>query len=206
MTSALRSRGFTLIELLVVVAIVAILAGMLMPAIAMVRDQARATACSNNQRQVGIALHSYADEWEGMYPPVVTDVVGMSDCWNRKPIWELVMERAYDDVRYRSSVFACPLTARASATAVRQSYVLSSWSATGFAATSPRARNGVRSATQSMLVGEGWNFHINATAGSVAQELFPHRSQMNVVFQDLHSEIRRADMPANTSLSHIFWY
>ena len=59
--------AFTLIELLVVISIIAIIASMLMPAIAMVRESAYATSCQSTLRQFGIANASYAAEWEGYY-------------------------------------------------------------------------------------------------------------------------------------------
>jgi prepilin-type N-terminal cleavage/methylation domain-containing protein/prepilin-type processing-associated H-X9-DG protein len=100
-----RNRGFTLIELLVVIAIIGILVALLLPAVQAARESARRTQCTNNLKQIGIALHNYHDvykrfpaedagAWSGVPPTLKTNDISVHarllPYLEQKPLYDMI--------------------------------------------------------------------------------------------------------------------
>lgn len=74
-------RGHSLIELLIVAAVIAVLAGMLLPAVSLARRMAKSASCATNQQQMFLALRMYADDNRSQFPPIRYEGGGIESMW-----------------------------------------------------------------------------------------------------------------------------
>ncbi len=118
-----RSNGFTLVELLVVIAIIGVLVGLLLPAVQAAREAARRMSCSNNFKQLGLAIHNYHSAYKqlptqgagtGAGSPVqalawwrasnsanrlnLSAMVGMTPFFEQQALWELIVNPSVQTV------------------------------------------------------------------------------------------------------------
>ncbi|MFM8634553.1 MAG: DUF1559 domain-containing protein [Planctomycetia bacterium] len=93
--------GFTLVELLAVIAIIAVLIGLLLPAVQVAREAARRMSCSNNLKQLGLALHTFADANEAFPPGEYQGAGGQKYSWIAGILPYLEARETFDRLDWR---------------------------------------------------------------------------------------------------------
>ncbi len=98
-----RTRGFTLVELLVVIAIIGILIGLLLPAVQAAREAARRMQCTNNLKQIGIAIHNYHDTHKSL-PAIMCGQPSGSPNWGCTNMITVLLPFAEQQARWDAFV------------------------------------------------------------------------------------------------------
>jgi len=142
-------RGFTLIELLVVVAIIAILAAMLLPALSQAREKARQAVCMNNLKQIGLMMHMYGQDYDDYVVPVNSYLWGVGPNATNKMTWPYFLLPYFDN---KTKIFYCP--------------VKTPWSRDPFTARGPGSY-GMNYYLHRNLADSGYQWHKISRSGSV---------------------------------------
>src|SRR5579872_386881 len=119
-----RRTGFTLIELLVVIAVIAVLIGLLLPAVQQAREAARRTQCKNNLKQIGLALLNYESSFRIFPPGYIAGSAFIDGQTDTAPGWSwgaMILPQLDQEPLQSTINFSLPVQAAANAPAIQVS-------------------------------------------------------------------------------------
>ncbi len=187
-----RMRAFTLIELLVVIAIIAILAAILFPVFAKAREKARQSSCASNAKQMGLAFHQYAQDYDERHVYYRTNA---SACgFPQQPVHIVKWCEAIQPYTKNLQLFMCPSLSSqtfcgGTNTADNYTYIASSYSF-NCRALEGRAMADVLVPSNLIAVGECngqyWRPRVGGCSGPQYTDGRPHNDQQNCLFMDGH--------------------
>ncbi|HWL53833.1 MAG TPA: type II secretion system protein [Chthoniobacteraceae bacterium] len=212
-----RSRGFTLVELLLAIGVLALLAVLVSGMMGRLRERGRTTQCASNLRQLGVYVLTYAQENNGLLPPVL----GWPDEKNRRPSWYNALDAAgilpvYGQLGWSGkevSIARCPArpfkAAHSKIKSVDGHYHYGMNNAPGGMDTmlSPdhpgQKLQNLPSPAGTFLLTESdaeiWVGRIRGEAMKVNHAAYPHQGGANLFFADGHLEWRPGPLPELTS-------
>jgi len=123
MNSRTRVGGFTLVELLVVIALIGILVSLLLPAVQAAREAARRMQCSNNLKQLALAVHNYADTYKKFPPGGIHNITPQgadSTSTNYGPSWAVMLLPFFEQGTLHSQYLFQQLRSRESSNVVNK--------------------------------------------------------------------------------------